>query len=255
MVCYEIQYMEQKIKTESEFTDEIGFETLDSIAEADKFNEWMYKTISKQTFGEILEIGSGIGNISNYFVNNNQNISVSDMREEYCKILNDKFSGKNNFRNVYQIDIVDSEFDTKHSNLFGTFDSVFALNIIEHVEDDNKAIENCLKLLKENGQLVILVPAFMYLFNSFDKGLGHFRRYNRKHLEGLFKANNIEIKYSRYFNFAGTLGWWFSGNVLKKKNIPSGQMKLYNSLVWIFKIIDLFTNRFVGLSVIATGKK
>ena len=247
--------MGKKLDEEYVYTDEVGGETLDVIAEADRFNEWMYKTVEKNTYGEILEIGSGIGNISELFVNSNQPISVSDMRLEYCKILKKKFTGRNNFGNVYQIDIIDPEFDKKHINLFGKFDSVFALNIIEHVEDDNLAIKNCLKLLKSSGQLVILVPAFQVLYNVFDEELEHFRRYNKKQLIKLFTQNNIHVVYNRYFNFAGIIGWWLSGNILKKKNIPSGQMKLYNSLVWIFKIIDFFTNRFVGLSVVVAGKK
>jgi SAM-dependent methyltransferase len=177
------------------------------------------------------------------------------MRDEYCTVLREKFTGKNNFKNVYQIDIVDPDFDKKHPNLFGKFNSVFALNIIEHVEKDDLAIKNCLKLLSSGGQLLILVPAFKELFNSFDVELGHYRRYNKKQLERMFIENKLSINYSRYFNAAGILGWWVSGYVLNKKNIPSGQMKLYNRLVWIFKIMDFFTNRFVGLSVIVAGRK
>ncbi|NQU84597.1 MAG: class I SAM-dependent methyltransferase [Mariniphaga sp.] len=247
--------MEQKIEEATDVTDQIGFDTLDSIAQADRFNEWMFRTISADTKDEVLEIGSGIGNISGYYIENDFNISVSDMRSEYCDLLQKKYTGKGNFRNVYQIDIIDPDFDQKHKNLFGKFDSVFALNIIEHVDDDDLAIKNCYKLLKEGGCLVILVPAFMFLFNGFDEGLGHYRRYNRKSLDKLFNQNNLNIERSRYFNFAGVLGWWFSGNILKKKTIPSGQMKLYNSLVWIFKIVDFFTKRFIGLSVIVSGKK
>ncbi|MBN2775789.1 MAG: methyltransferase domain-containing protein [Prolixibacteraceae bacterium] len=247
--------MEQEINKELQYSDQVGFETLDSISKADRFNEWMFKTISADTNGEILEIGSGIGNISNFFVGNGFQISVSDMRAEYCEYLKKKFTGVNNFRNVYQIDIVDPEFDRKHAALFGKFDSVFALNIIEHVEDDGQALKNCLKLLKPEGNLVILVPAFKFLFNDFDKGLGHYRRYTKKSLMNLFNENKIPVVRSLYFNFAGIMGWWFSGKILQKKEIPSGQMKLYNKLVWIFKIIDLFTRPFMGLSVIISGKK
>lgn len=243
------------MKKEIVYTDEVGGETLDVISAADKFNEWMFNTVDKNTKGEILEIGSGIGNISVFFVDKNRNISVSDLREEYCDVLRDKFTGKNNFKKVYQIDIIDPDFDKKHSDLFGKFDSVFALNIIEHVEKDDLAIKNCLKLLKMGGQLLILVPAFMGLYNSFDTELGHYRRYTKGNLEKMFVENKLSINYSRYFNFAGIMGWWFSGNILKKKNIPSGQMKFYNKLVWIFKIVDFFTNRFFGLSVIVAGKK
>jgi SAM-dependent methyltransferase len=247
--------MEQKIEGVNELTDKIGFETLENIAQANRFNRWMFKTVSKGMKGEILEIGSGTGNISDYFVENGFALSVSDMRLEYCGFLQNKYYGKVNFRKVYQIDIVDPEFDQKQRELFGMFDSVFALNIIEHVKDDDLAVKNCLKLLKEGGKLVILVPAFMALFNGFDEGLGHYRRYTRKNLELLFRQNGLQELKSRYFNFAGVLGWWLSGNILKKKTIPAGQMKIYNSLVRLFMVIDFFTRSFVGLSVIATGKK
>ncbi|MCA1759399.1 MAG: class I SAM-dependent methyltransferase, partial [Bacteroidales bacterium] len=137
--------MEQKLKNNIVYTDKTGVLTLDVISEADKFNEWMYETVEKITKGEILEIGSGLGNISSFFVNNNKLISVSDLRLEYCEILEQKFAGKNNFGAVYQIDIIDPDFDSKHRHLFGKFDSVFALNIIEHVEKDDLALKNCLK--------------------------------------------------------------------------------------------------------------
>lgn len=247
--------MEQKIDTSASLSDQVGYETLDSIAQAGRFNRWMFQTVAANTRGEVLEIGSGIGNISAYFVKNNRPVSVSDMRPEYCEFLKKKFSGVNNFRDVHQIDIVDPGFDTKHENLMGKFDSVIALNIVEHVDDDDYAIRNCLKLLKQGGQLVVLVPAFMWLYNRFDRELGHYRRYTRKSLEELFRQNGTVIQSSRYFNFAGVLGWWFSGNILKKKVIPSGQMKLYDALVWAFKTADFFTKRFIGLSVIVTGKK
>lgn len=247
--------MEKKLKINDTVTDIVGYQTLDGISQADKFNQWMFSTVSKGMDGEILEIGSGIGNISSFFVRDGYHFTASDLRKEYCEFLQNKFEGKGNFNGVHQIDIVDKDFDKKHAGLFQKFDVVFALNIIEHVSDDDFAIKNCLKLLKEGGKLVILVPAFMYLFNSFDEELGHFRRYNRKKLESLFSQNNLDIFKSRYFNFAGVLGWWFSGNVLMKKTIPSGQMKFYNSMVWIFKIIDFFTNPFIGLSVIVSGKK
>jgi 2-polyprenyl-3-methyl-5-hydroxy-6-metoxy-1,4-benzoquinol methylase len=247
--------MEQKLDTSASLSDQVGYETLDSIAQAGRFNQWMFQTVAAYTRGEVLEIGSGIGNISAYFVKNNRPISVSDMRPEYCKFLKKKFSGMNSFREVHQIDIVDPGFDTKHKDLMGKFDSVIALNIVEHVEDDEYAIRNCLKLLKQGGQLVILVPAFMWLYNRFDTELGHYRRYTRKSLKKLFLQSNLTTDHIRYFNFIGILGWWFSGSLLKKKTIPSGQMKLYDALVWVFKRIDVCTHPWAGLSVIATAQK
>ena len=47
-----------------------GMATLEAINSADKFNKWMYDTIQPFCAGNILEIGSGIGNISKFFINN-----------------------------------------------------------------------------------------------------------------------------------------------------------------------------------------
>lgn len=247
--------MEQKLISNELISDKVGFETLDNIAQADRFNKWMFSVVSSDFKGKILEIGSGIGNISAYCIENGYDFTASDLRIEYCDYLKNKFDSYENFNGVYQIDIADKDFDKKYAEILGKFDTVFALNIIEHVADDDLAIKNCFKLLKTGGTLVILVPAFMFLYNSFDRGLEHYRRYNRKNLNALFLQNNFKIHQSRYFNFAGALGWWFSGSILKKKAIPSGQMRIYNSLVWIFKIVDFFTKSCIGLSVITSGKK
>ena len=54
-----------------------GLETLNVIEKANKFNKWMYDTIKPHCKGKILEIGSGIGNISEYFIKDNQNIVLN----------------------------------------------------------------------------------------------------------------------------------------------------------------------------------
>jgi len=235
--------------------DEEGMETLEVVAEAENFNSWMYNTILPYCSGNILEIGSGIGNISNYFLQNNHTITLSDIRDNYCNVLRKKYGDNPNLKDVVKLDIVDPEFDTKYSKLIGTFDSIYAMNIVEHVKDDQLAIANCKKLLKPNGNLIILVPAYQKLYNVFDKELEHYRRYNQKSLDKLFTINDLKIIHRQYFNFIGMFGWWFSGSVLKKKTIPGGQMKLYNALVGIFKIIDKVILNKMGLSVITVGKK
>ena len=45
-----------------------GLQTLEAMAAAPRLNQWMYETIGKQLDGNILEIGSGIGNISQFFL-------------------------------------------------------------------------------------------------------------------------------------------------------------------------------------------
>lgn len=227
-----------------------GMEILSVIENANYFNEWMYNTIKPYCSGKILEIGSGIGNISTYFVRDKKQITLTDLRANYCDILKKKFS-----TTVINLDLVHPNFDVEYKDFLGTFDSVFALNVVEHIKDDIHAIANCKKLLKTNGTLIILVPAYQFLYNNFDIELEHFRRYTHKSLLKILEANDLKTKKPFYFNFIGIIGWWFSGSILKKKTIPEGQMGLFNKLVPIFKFVDWITFRKIGLSVICVSFK
>ncbi|CAH8284671.1 methyltransferase family protein [Mariniflexile fucanivorans] len=245
--------MTEKIKFEEE--DVSGAITLDIISKADKFNQWMYQTIKPFCKGQILEIGSGIGNISNFFIKDNYDIFLSDIRASYCLELEKKFNAFQNFLGAEIIDLTDPDFDKKYAKHLQKYDTVFALNVVEHIYEDELAIQNCHKLLTENGNAIILVPSYQSLFNQFDGELGHYRRYNKASLTNVFSKSNFELIHKQYFNFIGIFGWYISGKILNKKTIPKEQMKLYNTLVPVIKIIDKSIFNTMGLSTIIVGKK
>ena len=235
--------------------DAVGESTLSVISKADKFNDWMYEIINPFCKGRILEIGSGIGNMSDCFNKDDKTILLSDIRKGYCDVLSQKYQNSSNVLGVQLIDLIDPHFDAINQELFGSFDTVFALNVVEHVEDDNQAIKNCKKLLKKGGRLIILVPSYDLLYNGLDKELGHYRRYNKKKLSKLFVDNDFNIIHKGYFNSVGLAGWVFTGSILKKDTIPDKQMGVYNNLVPVFKILDKAFTPFFGLSTIVVGVK
>ena len=234
--------------------DPDGEKTLQVISKAGKFNEWMYKTIAPYCSGNILEIGSGIGNISAFFIREGYSMTLSDLRSHYFDELNQKFGSYPNLEKTIILDLVDKNFREKFSGYEGYFDTIFALNVVEHIEDDSQAIGNCRFMLKPGGKIIVLVPAYQELYNQFDTNLGHFRRYTKKSLQEVIARNGFEIVHTQYFNLAGILGWFFSGKILRKQTIPEGQMGLYNALVPVFKIADRLILNKAGLSVIAVGK-
>lgn len=230
--------------------DHEGLTTLTVIEKADQFNHWMYQTIAPHCKGKILEIGSGIGNISQFFSDHNFDITLSDLRDNYCEILQSKFENA-----VEKIDLVHVDFEKEYQHLLATFDTVFALNVVEHIKNDVLAVENCKKLLKSGGNLVILVPAYQFLYNCLDLELQHFRRYTQKSLKKVIDASGFAISKTFSFNFVGIFGWYFSGSILKNKSIPEGQVRLFNFLVPIIKFADLVTFKKIGLSVICFATK
>ncbi|MFN5318115.1 MAG: class I SAM-dependent methyltransferase [Bacteroidia bacterium] len=229
--------------------DEEGLETLNAIEKANKFNRWMYSAIRPSCKGKILEVGSGIGNISHFFFEEKEDIILSDIRQNYCEKLRNKFPQAK----VLNFDLVSPDFDTEMKEYFGYFDSIFALNVLEHIENDRLALSNAKKLLKEGGTLIILVPAYQKLYNRFDKELMHFRRYTASSLCSVFRKAGFSISDNKYFNLIGIAGWLFSGAIQKNKTIPAEQMRIYNACVPMFKIFDNLVLHKIGLSVIVVG--
>jgi len=235
--------------------DLTGEATLDIIAKADKFNKWMYNTIKPFCRGKILEIGSGTGNISPFFMEDFQQIMLSDIRKDYCDNLRRKFGNCPSVLGIEVLDLIDSDFETRFSGHLGKYDTVFALNVLEHISDDVQALNNCYKLLAKGGQAVILVPSYRRLYNPLDRNLGHYRRYTKSSLSTIFAHAGFQVIHKQYFNFTGIFGWYFSGNILKKKIIPGNQMSFYNFLVPAIKFLDKIVLNRAGLSTIIVGKK
>ena len=239
----------------SAMKDPVGLHTLEVIAKADQFNRWMYDQFKHQLKGEILEIGSGIGNISQLVINEGHAVTLSDYNEDYCDNLKKKFSAVPNVKAIISIDLLHPNFEEKYSAYQQKFDSIFLLNVIEHIKDDLLAIKNCKYLLRSDGHLVLLAPAYSWLYSSFDKQLGHFRRYSLKSLKELLARNRFTILSGSYFNFTGIGGWLLFGKIFKQKMLSKGEMSAFNKIVPIARIIDKILVKKIGLSIIVTGIK
>lgn len=231
--------------------DEVGIENLDAISFAPRFNEYMYETILPFCKGDILEIGSGIGNISKHFVIDEANIHLSDIRDNYVKDLAESFPQLSD--RIYKLNLVEENFDLRYSSHLKRYDTIFALNVVEHIKDDSLSIINAKKMLKDDGHLIILVPAYQWMYNSFDTALEHFRRYTKTSLSNLISPH-LDIIHKQYFNVFGMLGWFVSGRIMKKKTIPRNQMELYDRLILISKSLDKLVFNKIGLSVIAVAR-
>jgi SAM-dependent methyltransferase len=80
------------------------------------------------------------------------------------------------------------------------FDLIVLLDVLEHVSDDEAALDALGRLLKPGGSLLITVPAFPFLWSPHDEVHHHFRRYRLGELEGKLTQAGMEISYASYFN-------------------------------------------------------
>lgn len=80
------------------------------------------------------------------------------------------------------------------------FDLVCAFDVIEHVENDQKAVEELVRVCRPGGSIFITVPAFQSIWGNHDIVNGHQRRYRRKQLQNLAFNQPATVLYSSYFN-------------------------------------------------------
>jgi 2-polyprenyl-3-methyl-5-hydroxy-6-metoxy-1,4-benzoquinol methylase len=84
-------------------------------------------------------------------------------------------------------------------NLNQTYDVVCALDVVEHIEDDRRAVQWLTEHLKPGGHLIVTLPAYQWLFSDHDIAVGHYRRYTKQTLNGILPTELVILK-SGYFN-------------------------------------------------------
>lgn len=213
----------------------------------------MYGEVKPFLKGNILEVGSGVGTYSKKIIKDysSNQIIFSDIDKEYVQKLNNDYITNPNAKAI-QLDL---NKPTDFEKIDKRIDSVIALNVLEHVEDDVTALENIYELLEPGGKFIVLVPAHKFLFNCVDTSLGHFRRYTKKELIKKISRTKFRTKKVYYFNFAAIIGWYVNGNIFKKK-ISEGSVSLFDKFVPFFKFFEKYIIRKkMGISLIAILEK
>jgi phospholipid N-methyltransferase len=238
--------------------DYLGHANLEIISENSRFNDWMYGHIRSglnEKMGNILEVGSGLGAISEKIISDmgpSAHITLTDVSVTYVQSLKVKYSS---FKNV-SVSRMDLNIREEYSKIgYEKYDSIVAINVLEHIKDDLLALHEIYKMLTNGGTLIILVPCHKFLYNVIDKNIGHYRRYTKKGLYDKIKETNFTTVYMHYFNMMGVVGWYLNGNVLKKGGISPIASRWFDRLVPVLDCLDRLTFNRIGLSLICHLKK
>ncbi len=81
------------------------------------------------------------------------------------------------------------------------FDYVVSSDVLEHIENEHEALDEWCRVLKSEGKLVIMVPAFQFLWSDHDVANNHFRRYTKRSLSAVLARHRLKIVRATYWNF------------------------------------------------------
>lgn len=231
------------------FTTHDGFYVLQSVRRAKGFNRWMLSQFSGFVGRRVFEAGCGIGNFTELLLDR-ERLVCADYDPFYVELIDRRYGHMENVRTL-RMDL--AERDAVRRVAAERLDTIISLNVVEHIERDQEVLENFFEALQPGGHAIVLVPAHPSLFSECDRTLGHFRRYKREELVERFERAGFRIASVKEFNRFGVIGWWVN-KVLRRREVSPGQMRLYEWLLPLAKLVDK-VGVGPGLSLIVVGEK
>lgn len=231
--------------------DQILVSDLEVMARAHNYRRWMYRRIAPFVGRRVLEIGAGIGNFTSLLLDR-ELVVATDNHPPCVEYMRDRLGA---LLKVPPLRLDISE--PPDERLLGhDFDTIICLNVLEHIEDDDGALARMYGLLAPGGRLVLLVPAFQFLFGTVDHALGHHRRYTRRDLLPKMRRSGFEVERAFYMNVIGMAGWFWNNRVVGRVEESEKQVGFFDRLVApVAERVERVLPPPFGLSLIAVGRK
>jgi hypothetical protein len=181
--------------------ESLQVEVLEELTTAVNYRKWLIRKCYKEVGAKPFELGSGTGIYAQELLKHNQeieNLAVSEVSEVSLERLNAKFG------NSHSISVIDLRKDYTPVDLHTSY---ISWNVLEHIEDDVSALARANAICEDDSFVFALVPAFPFLMSSFDKKIGHYRRYTKNSLRVTATEAGLKNVRVEYLNFVGWFGW------------------------------------------------
>ncbi|PTY08571.1 hypothetical protein DB347_03060 [Opitutaceae bacterium EW11] len=225
---------------------------LEQMSKARNYLAWQFKLVEPYVFGDVLEVGGGIGNFTTWLAKRSRTV-VSIEPNAFCfSRLSRSVQG---ISNVEVHSCVAEELESKLGKTV-RFDAIVCMNVMEHIADDRALCLTFSRLLKHGGNAVIQVPALPFLFGRIDQLLGHYRRYTKSAARDLFTSSGLQPTRLRYFNFPGVWAWWWNAHVTKSVSQSDFQIGVFDrGIVPWLAALEAAIPPPIGQCLLAVGRK
>jgi SAM-dependent methyltransferase len=221
------------------------------MAHAANYFAWQGRLVAPELGQRVIEVGCGIGNFTGMLLDREIVLAV-DVDPGCIERLQQRYSNRTNLQ---------AFLCEPSSGAFADLarfhpDSCVCLNVLEHIEDDQRALAAMASVLMPGGAVALLVPAFQALYGPIDHNLSHHRRYSRKALAGLAHRTGLRIEKLHYVNAIGFFGWWINAHVFKREAQSESQIRIFDRWVvpWMSRLEAMAPPGF-GQSLFAVLRK
>lgn len=223
---------------------------LDALEGARNYHRWIARRFAPYLGPRIVEVGAGIGTFAEHLLEAapRADFTLVEPAGNNYPHLAARFADRPRVRTVqgYADDAGEP----------GSADSLVAVNVMEHVQDDGGFLRAAHRLLAPGGHALLFVPALPALYGTLDEAFEHVRRYTRGELDGKLRAAGLQPLCVRYTNFPGVVAWWLSGKVLRRRTLTARDARLYDRWVipWVSALERVWTPP-LAQSLIAVARK
>lgn len=188
-----------------------------------RYRRYQFSLIAPHCGPSVLEIGSGQGDFAAQF-GDLERLILTDADPAAVRLLKSRFAGRREVE-VRELDL-DGEVQPHEA-----VDSVVAVNVLEHIEDDAAALRALGALVRPGGSIVLWVPAYPALYGDFDRKVGHHRRYTPDSLSAVAEAAGLAVERCHPVNLLGGLAWWLVVRLGGTGSPRPGLVALYDRFV------------------------
>lgn len=224
---------------------------LEALSVLRRYRAWMMGHFGAYLKGDVVEIGAGVGNMSEHLQPYASNLVLVEPSLNLIEHLTKRFG------NTEDVSISHRSFETfVASTPEKSYDSVVMVNVLEHIEDDRMALSQCFRILRPGGHLLILVPALQFLYSDMDKSVGHFRRYERADLENKIQTADFFLQDLRYFDAIGIIPWLLFNTLGGATEFNPKLMGLYDKIfVPVSRTIETIVRPPIGKNLIGIFRR
>ena len=201
---------------------QIQCDVLVALAECQNHRKW-FAGFAKPYLGEHpIEIGSGLGDYALEWIPSVEKYTATDADPALLGELKKHMARYPNVT-VRQL-LLPTDERADHSCLV-------SYNVLEHIDDHVGALQSMARLVRPEGYIVLVCPAFPFAMSPVDVATGHVRRYTKRSMRKALTDAGLEPVQVRYANSLALICYYGFTSVLKKQPSTGGTMSFYDRLV------------------------